>query len=210
MFFTTFSCREIKNPLFCAAIGQFMLFKKDVYEKIGGHESIKSEVLEDIKISKRVKKYGYKFMIFDGRNNLYCRMYKNFSEVVRGYSKVLFAAFDYKIYAVLIVLVLFPAVFLFPFIMFPLGIIFEWPTIIMRLVILQVTIILLTKIIFSIRFKCKAADILLYPFSIVYLMLIAINSICSALIGEGVSWKGRIYDVRNKDEVILVNDSDYE
>ncbi len=209
-FLPLFLVERSKNPLFCAAIGQFMLFKKDVYEKIGGHESIKSEVLEDIKISKRVKKYGYKFMIFDGRNNLYCRMYKNFSEVVRGYSKVLFAAFDYKIYAVLIVLVLFPAVFLFPFIMFPLGIIFEWPTIIMRLVILQVTIILLTKIIFSIRFKCKAADILLYPFSIVYLMLIAINSICSALIGEGVSWKGRIYDVRNKDEVILVNDSDCE
>ena len=209
-FLPLFLIERSKNPLFCAAIGQFMFFKKDVYEKIGGHESIRGEVLEDIKISKRVKKYGYKFMIFDGRKNLYCRMYKNFSEVVRGYSKVLFAAFDYKIYMILIVMILFSVVFLFPFIMFPLGAIFEWPAIIMRLVILQVTIILVTKIIFSIRFKCKAADVFLFPFSFIYLILIAINSICSALIGEGVYWKGRIYDVRNKDEIVLVNDGDYK
>jgi chlorobactene glucosyltransferase len=209
-FLPLFLVKKSKNPLFCAAIGQFMLFKKEVYEKIGGHKSVKSEVLEDIKISKRVKKCGYKFMIFDGRKNLYCRMYRNFTEVVRGYSKVLFAAFDYKIYMILIVMILFSAVFLFPFIMLLMGIMFEWPTIIMRLIILQITIILMTRIVFSIRFKCKTVDIFLFPFSVIYLILIAVNSICSALIGEGVYWKGRIYDVRNKDEIIFVNDSDYK
>ena len=90
--FPLYLIRRVKNAMFCTAIGQFMLFKKEVYKKIGGHRSIKGKVLEDVKISKQVKKSGYKFMIFDGRSNLYCRMYRSFRDVVTGYSRVLFAA----------------------------------------------------------------------------------------------------------------------
>src|SRR4030067_1521717 len=112
--------RKLKTALFCIAIGQFMLFKKDVYKKIGGHKSIRSEMLEDIKISKRVKKMGYRFMIFDGRNNVYCRMYKSFREIVKGYSRVLFAVFDYKVYMISMAIVLVFAIFLSRFFLFPL------------------------------------------------------------------------------------------
>ncbi len=199
--------RKAKNALFCVAIGQFMLFKREVYKKIGGHKSVKGEILEDIKISKLVKRCGYKFMIFDGRNNVYCRMYRNFREVVKGYSKVLFAVFDYKIYMISIAIVLVSAVFLFPFLMLPLGILFDWPIVITELIILQIAIILITKIILSIRFKCRAVDILLHPVAVIYLILIAINSVFSTIIGVGIDWKGRIYDVRKERRLTLVNDN---
>ena len=199
--------RKAKSALFCTAIGQFMLFKKDIYKKIGGHKSIRSEVLEDIKISKRVKKFGYKFMIFDGRSNVYCRMYRNFKEMVKGYSKVLFAVFDYKIYIISIAIILISAIFLFPFLILPLGVLFDWPLVLMELLILQITIILITKIILSIRFKCKAIDIIFHPVAMVYLIAIAINSILSVRIGAGVYWKGRIYDVSKENELRLVNDN---
>lgn len=199
--------RKIKTALFCTAIGQFMLFKKEVYKKIGGHKSIKGKMLEDIKISKRVKSFGYKFMIFDGRSNVYCRMYRNFREIVEGYSKVLFAVFDYKIYMISIAIILVAAIFLFPFIMLPVGILFDWPLVLIELIILQIIIILITKIILSLRFKCKAVDIILHPISIVYLILIAINSVLNTKIGMGVYWKGRIYDVSKEDELRLVSDN---
>ncbi|MFZ3085324.1 MAG: glycosyltransferase [Candidatus Hydromicrobium sp.] len=199
--------RKIKTALFCTAIGQFMLFKKEVYKKIGGHKSIKGKMLEDIKISKRVKSFGYKFMIFDGRSNVYCRMYRNFREIVEGYSKVLFAVFDYKIYMISIAIILVAAIFLFPFIMLPVGILFDWPLVLIELIILQIIIILITKMILSLRFKCKAVDIILHPISIVYLILIAINSVLNTKIGMGVYWKGRIYDVSKEDELRLVSDN---
>lgn len=199
--------RKIKTALFCTAIGQFMLFKKEVYKKIGGHKSIKGKMLEDIKISKRVKSFGYKFMIFDGRSNVYCRMYRNFREIVEGYSKVLFAVFDYKIYMISIAIILAAAIFLFPFIMLPVGILFDWPAILINLIILQIIIILITKIILSLRFKCKAVDIILHPISMIYLILIAINSVLNTKIGMGVYWKGRIYDVSKEDELRLVSDN---
>ncbi|GAH10275.1 unnamed protein product, partial [marine sediment metagenome] len=51
-----FLVKKSKNPLFCTANGQFILFRREVYEKIGGHESIKTKILEDIHISKQVKR----------------------------------------------------------------------------------------------------------------------------------------------------------
>ena len=51
-FLPFFTISKVRNEKFCVAIGQFMLFKKEVYRKIGGHKSIRNDILEDIKISR--------------------------------------------------------------------------------------------------------------------------------------------------------------
>jgi len=201
--------KKSKNPLFCTGMGQFMLFKREIYEKIGGHESVKKEILEDVHISKQVKRCGYKFMIFDGSRDVYCRMYKNFSEVVSGFSKFIFATFNYNIFVQSIVTSLVSALFLFPFILFPLGVlIFAWPKIVMNLIIVQISIILIIKIILALRFKSRILDaVVLHPFSILYLILISINSVFQAKLGRGVYWKGRTYDIKDKDDLKIINNS---
>ena len=199
---------KTKNPLFCTAIGQFMLFKRRVYKKIGGHEAVKKEILEDIHISKMVKKHGYKFMIFDGKNNFYCRMYKNLKEVINGYSKVLAAVFDYNIFIQSLVTVLVFLVYLVPFIALPAGIfIFHLPQIVINLIILQIIIISAIKIIQIIRFKNRFIDLLLFPVSVIYLLIISVISIIQSKSTYGVYWKGRSYDVRDEKELKLLKDS---
>jgi chlorobactene glucosyltransferase len=205
-FMPVYLINRTRSALFCTAIGQFMLFKKGVYKKIGGHESVKGEVLDDIRISKKVKRYGYKFMIFDGRNNLYSRNYRNFKEVARGHSKTLFAVFDYKIFIISIGIMLISALFLAPFFMLLPAIFFRWPMVITELITLQITIILITKIILSIRFRCKAVDILLHPVAMIYLILIALKSIYDTSRGIRVNWKGRIYG-SEENNLVLVNDN---
>ncbi|MFC2159172.1 glycosyltransferase [Actinomycetota bacterium] len=203
--------RRSRRALFCTAIGQFMLFKKDVYEAIGGHESIKGEILEDVIISKHVKKCGYKFMIFDGRSNLYCRMYHNFSEVVSGYSKILFASFDYSVTMLFTAIVLMAAIYIAPFVMFPLSIIFDWHQAFVNIMFLQIIFILITRIIMSIRYRMKVVDILLYPLSVIYLLSMAVNSVLQYKYNIGVCWKGRTYNiVENEDdeeELKLIDDN---
>ena len=205
--FPLYLMRKVKNAMFCTAIGQFMMFKSEVYRKIGGHKSIKGKVLEDVKISKRVKKSGYKFMIFDGRSNLYCRMYKSFRDVVRGYSRVLFAAFDYNIFMMSMAIFLIATVFLGPFIMLPLGVVFNWSALIIEIIILQMIIILTTRIVFAIRFKCRSVDILLHPVAMLYLLFIAVKSILDIRYGDGMTWKGRVYTIDEEDKLRLVNDN---
>ena len=203
--------RGSRRALFCTAIGQFMLFKREVYEAIGGHESVKGKILEDVIISKQVKRCGYKFMIFDGSSNLYCRMYHNFSEIVSGYSKVLFSSFDYSITMMSTAIVLIAAIYLVPFIMLPLGIIFDWQQIYVNIIVLQIIFILITRIMLSIRFRMKAVDILLYPLSVTYLLSLAVNSVLQFRFNIGICWKGRTYNIveneYDEEELKLINDN---
>jgi chlorobactene glucosyltransferase len=187
--------RKAKSALFCTAIGQFMLFKKETYKAIGGHRSVKSEILEDVIISKKVKRAGYRFMIFDGRNNLYCRMYHNFREVIRGYSKVLFPAFDFSISMISAAIVFVTAVYLMPFVMLPLSILFSWPGVFINIITIQIIFIMITRIILAFRFKMKVIDVFLHPLSVIYIISIAVNSLFQFKFATGVNWKGRVYNI---------------
>ncbi|MGM0368301.1 MAG: glycosyltransferase [Actinomycetota bacterium] len=193
-----------KNPLFCTAIGQFMLFKKGVYKKIGGHSSVKKEVLEDIKISKKVKDSGYRFMIFDGYKGVYCRMYKSFKEVIEGYTKVLFAAFGYNILNYLTAIILVAAIFLSPFLFMPMAFIFGWPGIIIDVISLQVIFILIIRIIYAIRFKTRTLDIFLHPFAVADLIIIAFRSLYKCKFATGIYWKNRTYDVNDEQDLKVI------
>ncbi len=199
--------KRSKNPLFCTANGQFILFKREVYKKIGGHQSVKAKILEDIHISKQVKRYGYSFMIFDGSKNIYCRMHRSFRELIRGFSKFMFAAFDFKIFTMAAVILLISALFLFPFILLPLGfLVFDWSRMIIDLIIVQIFIIFIMRITLAIRLKSRILDVFLHPLSVVYIILICIDSVLQTKFGKGIYWKGRRYDVCGKDYLELIND----
>ncbi len=206
-FLPLFLIRKAKSALFCAAIGQFMLFKKDVYEKIGGHKAVKGRILEDVIISKQVKRCGYKFMIFDGRHSLHCRLYHNFKEVVRGYSKVLFAAFGFNVYMMMTAIFFVSVLFLLPFIMLPISILFDWAQMHVSLMIIQVIMILITRLIITFRYRSRIIDAFLHPLAFIYLIAIAITSVFQVKYGAGVYWKGRTYDVSEEEEINLVNDN---
>lgn len=201
--------KKTKSPLFSTGIGQFFMFSKQAYEKMGGHKSVKSEILEDIHISKQIKKAGYRYMIFDGSDNVYCRMYTNLNEVSAGFSKVIYAAFDYNAAMEALALTFFSILFLFPFLMLPLGIvIFDWSGHILTHIIIQIFMVLLIKIILAMRFKIRILDSLLMPVSVCYMLVFAVRSYFMARIGKGVYWKGRTYNIDSveDDELELVDD----
>jgi chlorobactene glucosyltransferase len=154
-----------------------------------------------------VKRHGYKFMVFDGSKNINCRMYRNFKDLIRGFSKFMYAAFDFKLFTMIVVIMLITVLFLMPFILLPVGILFfNWPGIIMDLIVLQIFFLLVMRIILAIRVKNRVFDAFLHPFSMIYVILICINSVFQTKFGEGVYWKGRRYDVYGEDSLELIND----
>jgi chlorobactene glucosyltransferase len=200
--------KKSKSPLFSTALGQFMMFKREAYEKIGGYESIKGHMVDDIQISKRVKKSGYKFMVFDGRNTIYCRMYKNLKGVVIGMAKSIYPAVNGNILALFSFTGLLTATLLIPFTLLPLGaFLFDWPVAIIRLIIFQIIIVLSIKMIFAIRYKQRMLDILLAPVSMAIIDALIFVSFFQAKYGEGLSWKGRVYDVSGNDKTTLIREN---
>jgi len=197
-----------KSAFFSTGIGQFFMFKREAYEKMGGHESIKSEVLEDIHLSKQVKREGFKFMIFDGRQNIYCRMYRNPGDLKEGFSKVIYSAFNYNPFVEAVAMTAFSALFLFPFIFLPAGaMIFGWPGFLITLNVIQVLMIFIIKIVLALRFKLRILDVFFMPVSICYMIYFAVNSFWQARYRKGISWKGRVYSINSEDEAELVEDN---
>ena len=77
-----------QNKKEVVANGQFMLFKREIYEKIGTHETIKNIINEDITFARIIKKSGLKlFFAFATKDQFNVRMYKNIKSAWNGLIK---------------------------------------------------------------------------------------------------------------------------
>lgn len=84
-----FSPRKVNDAQRKDAIanGQFILIKRSVYEAIGGHESVKDQIVEDKAISEQVKWNGYRLIVADGMQVARTRMYTSLPEMWEGWTK---------------------------------------------------------------------------------------------------------------------------
>src|SRR5439155_983681 len=55
-----YSFDEVNDPksTVAAANGQYLLIRRAVYERVGGHDSVRAEILEDVALARRVKAAG--------------------------------------------------------------------------------------------------------------------------------------------------------
>lgn len=74
-----------------AANGQVMVFKRAAYEQIGGHYSVKNQVLEDVRLAQRVKAHGLRLGVALGGTLIGVRMYQSYSQIAEGFGKNLTA-----------------------------------------------------------------------------------------------------------------------
>ena len=77
-----------------AANGQFICVPRDVYEAIGGHRSVRRQVVEDIALARAVKSAGYTLVARTAIDSVSCRMYESSREVFDGFSKNAYASMD--------------------------------------------------------------------------------------------------------------------
>lgn len=79
--------RISSRPSLSAANGQFMLFYAETYKKHMPHQQVKENRAEDILISRLYKRNNLKIQCMTGNHSIQCRMYKNYSEAVQGFSR---------------------------------------------------------------------------------------------------------------------------
>lgn len=75
--------------------GAFILVKRDIYDSIGGHESVKGCVVEDLNLGKNLKAAGAKIRIAVTPELLTCRMYDGWSDMWEGLTKNAYAGMEY-------------------------------------------------------------------------------------------------------------------
>jgi chlorobactene glucosyltransferase len=88
---------RLRLPVLSNAVGQMMLFRRPAYDRIGGHERVGSSIIEDLLLARRIKAAGLRWRVLHGTDLVACRMYSGSWEAYDGFSKNLFAAFDFRL-----------------------------------------------------------------------------------------------------------------
>ena len=85
----TYAPSKVNDPAsrVAAANGQFLLVRRDVYDKVGGHAAVKGSVLEDVELAGLVKrgKLGLRFR--NAPEAVAAKMYRSFGALVEGWTK---------------------------------------------------------------------------------------------------------------------------
>ncbi|MCA1828402.1 MAG: glycosyltransferase [Myxococcales bacterium] len=84
-----FPLRLVNDPRSKIAIanGQYILIKREVYEKVGGHAAIRDRVADDLELARLVKGSGYRLRAEMGRHLVSVRMYTSLREIWWGFVK---------------------------------------------------------------------------------------------------------------------------
>lgn len=187
--------RTSRNPAFSFANGQFILFRKAMYDGINGHEAVKSNIVEDVWLCMAVKKAGGIVAPFNGRDIVSCRMYRNAREVWEGFSKNLFAGLGYKTGALFAMIVVSVIMYIVPYLFLARALsIAEFSMAHFWLPLFQAGVVLLSRLIVTKLFRQPLSFVPLHLLSEIALLAIACNSFYSIKFGKGSRWKGRSYN----------------
>lgn len=87
-----FDFARVNNPSSpeAAANGQFILVRRDAYEKIGGHRAVAVTVLEDVALARLFKQAGFRLHFASGAGIARTRMYRSFEAAWQGWTKNLY------------------------------------------------------------------------------------------------------------------------
>jgi glycosyltransferase involved in cell wall biosynthesis len=78
-------------------VGAFNLMRRAAYEKVGGWERLRMEVIEDVRMGYLVKHAGFASRVVTGRNMVRIRWARGARGVVGNLTKNVFAAFRFRI-----------------------------------------------------------------------------------------------------------------
>ena len=181
-------------PLLAISIGQFMLFRRQAYDMLGGFEAVKREVVDDVCMGRILIDKGGEWRLLDGTRQVSCRMYRGFREAVGGFSKTIFAVYDYRILPFIIFWLLAGLAFLGPVV----GLISYLLRVPLTFIpvgfaAISVALSILTWMITSWRFHFPIYIAFIYPLDLALYIIVAADSFIKTATGTAV-WKKRLLE----------------
>ena len=185
------------KPRWALGNGQYMLFRREAYDKVGGHYAVRDRISEDYSLGRLVKAQGLRLRMVTASDALGVRMYSSLPEIWRGWRKNFYSVSgNHPLFRAVYRLILLFAFLVLPFIVLGYGI-YLAPgnplniyllTGVFMAVFLWLGVIILDR---SIRVSPLYA--LLLPVAILVYIGIGVDSTVRGALGLGFSWKGRVY-----------------
>jgi chlorobactene glucosyltransferase len=177
-------------PVFSAANGQCIVLKKESYEKLGGHENVRTAIVEDMAFASQAKRHQLRLRMADGAGLISTRMYHNWITVRDGFAKNILAGHANSLPFLFFSMLFHWSLFLFPWLVLFAAMAgqFDWmPALVM------VTLGVLIRALTASITRQRVLDSVLQPISVILLTIISFRAIYWHFHG-GPQWKGRAYD----------------
>lgn len=182
---------RLKMP--SVAIGQFLLFPRDFYRTMGGHEVVKNRIIEDLYLGMEVSRRGGRHLAVDLSDIVSCRMYGDLGEVWLGLTRTLYGVSAISPLALAGLLVAGSACFLGPFLWLGHLLMASSAPAWAPLVLLQVILLFIMRRAVDARFRESWLTTLTFPAGIVLIIAVVISGMARQLGRRGVYWKNRPY-----------------
>jgi chlorobactene glucosyltransferase len=181
---------RIRLPALSSAVGQMMLFRREAYQKIDGHENLGTVIVDDLALARRIKAAGLRWRVVNVTDLITCRMYLGSREALGGFAKNLFASFDFHLSLFLFVYVWLAVLFFEPLIIL-VGKILGWvPTATFSELAVCIALSFLLWLIPFMEMGMPLALGLIYPLIVLANEVAAFQSLRLSLVAR-LSWKGR-------------------
>jgi chlorobactene glucosyltransferase len=177
--------------------GQYMLFRREAYEKIGGHYAVRDKIVEDYTLGRLLKKAGMRLRFVTAPDALGVRMYASLGEIWRGWRKNFYTVSEKHMLPRAITRIILMFTFLvLPFAILAYGLVLATATPLNAYLITGLFmsgLLWLGIVMLDNSIGVSPLYALLFPLAIIVYIFIGIDSTVRGSLGFGFSWKGRVY-----------------
>ncbi len=182
--------RSATAAFFTAACGQFMAFKRTSYETIGGHESVKDEVVEDVALARNIKRAGLSMNMYHGDEVIWCRMYRSHQKLWHGLRKNFLAGFGYRIFPFILTGFLQFIVYILPVLILPFLLNSNNP-LLLALCSAAILLLFIQRIYLSRWFNWNSFYALLHPLGVAWFQVLGARVLLDHYTDKSAYWKDR-------------------
>jgi chlorobactene glucosyltransferase len=187
---------NIRSPIFTTAVGQLMLFRREAYQQIGGHEGVSSSIVDDLSLAREIHTAGLTWRTVFVADLISCRMYRTSQEASEGFAKNLFAAFEFRLLPFLFAFIWLAILFLEPLLILILKTAGMVPFAQTRHLVICILLSNAIWVIPYLHHKLPVWLALFYPITIAANVISAFRSLLASLQGKLV-WKNRVIQPSN-------------
>jgi chlorobactene glucosyltransferase len=176
------------------AIGQFLLFPRGEYWRIGGHKAVQSRVLDDIWMGIEVSRQKGRHVAIDLSPVVSCNMYPTVGAMWNGLVRCVYSVTAISPVMLLMLIPLAVVFYIGPYYWLWNAFFMTDTTLLWRgILVFQVVMIIMMRWLVDSRFREPAISAWLHPLGIGYIFVVAVYSFARWATGAGVSWKERTY-----------------
>ncbi len=181
--------RRLRWPRLSAAVGQHILWRRDAYQRVGGHAAVRHEIVEDMVLARQAAKCGLRILFLPGRGQVFCQMYHSMKDAIAGFGKNLFSVFERRLLPYIFVWLWLGVAFLGPW----LALFWTWMAGVKAERFPALIAVFLTLVIWGMVIRMSGMHLLILPLSPIIVfssILLAFHSLSQTLTRRA-EWKGR-------------------